>query len=130
MIGFLGLYLFTFVDTKETITMINLIVLGLFVLLVGLGVLGGFIKGLGKARIRGICVIACAVAAVVLTLVIKNVLSVKNKGIARSGNVLKVYPCGHVDTAIVSDVLSVGAKQVIEGEEHINQLITNNVISQ
>jgi hypothetical protein len=63
-------------------------------------------------------------------LVVKNVLSVKDKGVARSGNVLKVYPCGHVDTAIVSDVFSVGAKTVIDGEENIDQLIKNNVISQ
>jgi hypothetical protein len=63
-------------------------------------------------------------------LVVKNVLSVKDKGVARSGNVLKVYPCGHVDTAIVSDVFSVGAKTVIDGEENIDQLIKSNVISQ
>jgi hypothetical protein len=63
-------------------------------------------------------------------LVVKNVLSVKDKGVARSGNVLKVYPCGHVDTAIVSDVFSVGAKTVIDGEENIDQLIKSNVIFQ
>ena len=63
-------------------------------------------------------------------LVIKNVLSVKDKGVARSGNVLKVYPCGHVDNAIVADVFSLGATKVIEGEEYIDQLIRNNVISQ
>ena len=63
-------------------------------------------------------------------LVIKNVLSVKDKGVARSGNILKVYPCGHVNTAIVSDVFSVGATKVVEGEENVDQLITNNVISQ
>ena len=63
-------------------------------------------------------------------LILKNVLSVKDKGVARSGNILKVYPRGHVDTAIVSDVFSVGAKKVIEGEENIDQLIQNNVISQ
>lgn len=54
--------------------MINLILLGLFVLLVGFGVLGGFLKGLGKARIRGICVIACAIAAVALTLILRKML--------------------------------------------------------
>ena len=63
-------------------------------------------------------------------LVLKNVLSVKDKGVTRSGNILKVYPCGHVDTAIVSDVFSVGATKVIDGEEHIDQLIKNNIISQ
>ncbi len=63
-------------------------------------------------------------------LVLKNVLSVKDKGVSRSGNVLKVYPCGHVDNAIVSDVFSVGATKVIDGEENVNQLIKNNVISQ
>ena len=63
-------------------------------------------------------------------LVLKNVLSVKDKGVARSGNVLKVYPCGHVENAIVSDVFSVGATKVIDGEENVNQLIKNNVISQ
>ena len=63
-------------------------------------------------------------------LVIKNVLSVKDKGVARSGNVLKVYPCGHVDTAIVSDVFSVGASKVIDGEEYIDQLIRSDVIAQ
>ena len=63
-------------------------------------------------------------------LVLKNVLSVKDKGVTRSGNILKVYPCGHVDTAIVSDVFSVCATKVIDGEEHIDQLIKNNIISQ
>jgi hypothetical protein len=63
-------------------------------------------------------------------LVLKNVLSVKDKGVSRSGNVLKVYPCGHVENAIVSDVFSVGATKVIDGEENVNQLIKNNVISQ
>ena len=63
-------------------------------------------------------------------LVLKNVLSVKDKGVSRSGNVLKIYPCGHVDTAIVSNVFSVGATKVIDGEENVNQLIRNNVISQ
>ena len=63
-------------------------------------------------------------------LVIKNVLSVKDQSVARSGNILKVYPCGHVDTAILSDVFSVGASKVVEGEEHIDQIIRNNVISQ
>jgi hypothetical protein len=63
-------------------------------------------------------------------LVLKNVLSVKDKGVARSGNILKVYPCGHVDNAIVGDVFSVGATKVIDGEENVNQLIKNNVISQ
>jgi hypothetical protein len=63
-------------------------------------------------------------------LVLKNVLSVKDKGVTRSGNILKVYPCGHVDTAIVSDVFSVGASKVIDGEENIDQLIQNNVIAQ
>ncbi|MBR5798382.1 MAG: hypothetical protein IKY29_05470 [Clostridia bacterium] len=66
----------------------------------------------------------------VSNLVVKNVLSVKDKGVSRSGNVLKVYPCGHVDNAIVSDVFSVGATKVIDGEENVNQLIKNNVISQ
>ena len=63
-------------------------------------------------------------------LVLKNVLSVKDEGVARSGNVLKVYPTGHIKTAIVSDVLSVGAAKVIDGEEHIDQLITSKVIAQ
>jgi hypothetical protein len=62
-------------------------------------------------------------------LVIKNVLSVKDDGVARSGNVLKVYPTGHVKTAIVSDVFSVGATKVIDGEEYIDQLITSDVIA-
>jgi len=66
----------------------------------------------------------------VKNLVLKNVLSVKDKGVNRSGNVLKVYPCGHVDTAIVSDVFSVGAAKVVDGEENIDQLIQSNVISQ
>ena len=57
-------------------------------------------------------------------------MSVKDKGVARSGNVLKVYPCGHVGNAIVADVFSLGATKVIEGEEYIDQLIRNNVISQ
>jgi len=35
-----------------------------------------------------------------------------------------------VDTAIVSDVYSVGAQKVIEGVENIDQLMQNNVISQ
>ena len=63
-------------------------------------------------------------------LVLKNVVSVKDDGVARSGNVLKVYPTGHVKTAIVSDVLSVGAAKVIDGDEHIEQLIQSNIISQ
>ena len=66
----------------------------------------------------------------VKNLVLKNVLSVKDKGVTRSGNVLKVYPCGHVNTAIVSDVFSVGAAKVIDGEENVDQLIQSNVISQ
>ena len=63
-------------------------------------------------------------------LVLKNVLSVKDNGVARSGNILKVYPCGHIDTAIVSDVFSVGATKIIDGEENIDQLIQNNVTAQ
>ena len=63
-------------------------------------------------------------------LILKNVVSVKDGGVARSGNVLKVYPTGHVNTAIVSDVFSVGATKVISGEEHIDQLITSDVIAQ
>ena len=47
-----------------------------------------------------------------------------------SGNVLKVYPTGHVKTAIISDVFAVGAAKVIDGEERINQLITSDVIAQ
>jgi len=66
----------------------------------------------------------------VKNLVLKNVLSVKDKGVNRSGNVLKVYPCGHVENAIVDSVFSVGAKAVIEGAEHIDQLIQSNVIAQ
>jgi hypothetical protein len=62
--------------------------------------------------------------------VLKNVVSLKDDGVARSGNVLKVYPTGHIKTAIVSDVLSVGAAKVIDGEEHIDQLITSKVIAQ
>jgi hypothetical protein len=63
-------------------------------------------------------------------LVLKNVVSVKDEDVTRSGNVLKVYPTGHVKTAIVSDVFSVGAVKVIDGEEHIDQLITHDVIAQ
>jgi hypothetical protein len=63
-------------------------------------------------------------------LVLKNVLSIKDSGVARSGNVLKIYPTGHVKNAIVSDVFSVGATKAIDGEENIDQLIKNNVIFQ
>jgi len=62
--------------------------------------------------------------------VLKNVVSVKDDGVARSGNVLKVYPTGHIKTAIVSDVFSVGATKVIDGEEYVDQLITKDMIAQ
>ncbi len=63
-------------------------------------------------------------------LVLKNVVSVKDDGVERSGNVLKVYPTGHIKCAIVKDVFSVGAAKVIDGEEQIDQLITSDVIAQ
>ena len=63
-------------------------------------------------------------------LVLKDVLSVKDRDVTRSGNILKIYPCGHVNTAIVSNVFSVGATAVIEGTEHIDQLIQSNVTAQ
>ena len=63
-------------------------------------------------------------------LVLRNVVSVKDDGVERSGNVLKVYPTGHIKCAIVKDVFSVGAAKVIDGEEQIDQLITSDVIAQ
>ena len=57
-------------------------------------------------------------------------MSVKDRDVTRSGNILKIYPCGHVNTAIVSNVFSVGATAVIEGTEHIDQLIQSNVTAQ
>jgi hypothetical protein len=63
-------------------------------------------------------------------LILKNVVSVKDDGVARSGNVMKVYPTGHIKTAIVSDVFSVGATKVIDGEERIDQLIAKDIIAQ
>ncbi|MBQ7336899.1 MAG: hypothetical protein IJW40_00430 [Clostridia bacterium] len=63
-------------------------------------------------------------------LILRNVVSVKDDGVTRSGNILKVYPTGHVKTAIVSNVFSVGAAKVIDGEERIDQLVTSEVIAQ
>ena len=63
-------------------------------------------------------------------LVLRNVVSIKDDGVERSGNILKVYPTGHVKTAIISDVFAVGAAKVIDGEERIDQLITSDVIAQ
>jgi hypothetical protein len=62
-------------------------------------------------------------------LIVKNVLSVKDDGVPRSGNLLKIYPTGNVKTAVVCDVFSVGADKLIDGEERIGQLITSNVIA-
>ena len=52
--------------------MINLIWVALFVLIVGLGVLQAYFRDLGKARIRGISVVSCAILAVVLTILTKD----------------------------------------------------------
>jgi hypothetical protein len=62
--------------------------------------------------------------------VLKNVVSLKDDGVARSGNVLKVYPTAHIKNAVISDVYAVGATKVISGEEHIDRLHQSNVFAQ
>jgi hypothetical protein len=63
-------------------------------------------------------------------LILKNVLSVKDADTDRSGNVLKVYPTGHIGCAIVKDVFSIGAEKVIDGEERIDRLVKSDIIDQ
>lgn len=63
-------------------------------------------------------------------LLLQHVVSVKDEGVSRSGNVLKIYPTGHVHTAVVRDVLSLGAAKVIDGEEYVRQLITSDIVAQ
>ena len=62
--------------------------------------------------------------------VLKNVVSLKDDDVARSGNVLKVYPTAHIKNAVISDVYAVGATKVISGEEHIDRLHQSNVFAQ
>ncbi len=52
--------------------MVNLLFVLAVVLILGLTILFGFLRGLGKTRIRGICVVSSAVLAVVLTVIFKN----------------------------------------------------------
>ena len=63
-------------------------------------------------------------------LILKNVLSVKDADTDRSGNVLKVYPTGHIGCAIVKDIFSIGAEKVIDGEERIDRLVKSDIIDQ
>jgi len=63
-------------------------------------------------------------------LILRHVLTVKDAGVARSGHLLSIKPCGHVGRLVASDVLCVGEETVIDGEAYVDELHTNGVIAE
>ena len=62
-------------------------------------------------------------------MVVKNVLSVKDDSVPRSGNIVRVHKTGSVNHLLVSDVFSVGNSAVVAGKENAKNLSENNVIA-
>ncbi len=58
--------------------MTGLILICAVLVILAISVLWGFLRGLGKARIRGISILVCSVAAVLVTLLLKNQIATMN----------------------------------------------------
>ena len=61
-------------------------------------------------------------------MIVKNVLSVKDEGVSRSGDIIKIEKPGSVDTLIVNNVFSVGNNNVISGKEAVSELLQSEII--
>lgn len=62
-------------------------------------------------------------------LVLKNVLSLKDSGVKRSGHILSVEETGHIGTLIYTDTLTSGEDGDISGEDRVDRVIKNNNIA-
>jgi hypothetical protein len=63
-------------------------------------------------------------------MIVKNVLCVKDAGVARSGELVSIKPCGHVGNLVLDSVLSIGMDTLLSGEKRADHLIKSNVNEQ
>jgi len=61
--------------------------------------------------------------------VLRHVFTAKDAGVARSGHLLSVKPCGHIGRLVTNDVLCIGEKTVIDGEEYIDEVYQDGIIA-
>ena len=87
-----------------------------FLVTVGLSVLWAFLRGLAKARIRGISIIACLILSIVITILMRGAL----------------LSDGMVDGTIIPILEDNGLSQVVEMlgfSETLNEVILNVIVS-
>lgn len=62
-------------------------------------------------------------------MIVRNVLSVKDSGTKRSGNIVKVSKSGHVCNLVMSNVLSIGNEDIVTGKSFIDETIQIDVFA-
>ncbi len=60
-------------------------------------------------------------------MIVRNVTTIKDAGVARSGKLISVKPYAHVENVVLDSTLSIGMETLIDGEEHIDRIVRNNI---
>ncbi len=60
-------------------------------------------------------------------MIVRGVTTIKEAGIARSGKLISVKACAHVDNLVLDSTLAIGMEALIDGEENIDRIVKNNI---